>query len=296
MAGNRDYSLDALKMILIILVIYAHIPLLNGLIPIGANVECDALTWHSVKGIYAFHMPLFVFLSGYLTKRKLLAVQFGKSQKLIKLFVVFHIVDLVLKWIVAGVRHSLHGIVCPSFALWYLLCLFYWRILISALPENINKKYAVSYSVLLSLLVGFIPIQGEFGFQRFFSFMPYIFLGHYYGRSVLKTVDNKVVLPPPRTYLLSGLIVIVLFVAILISSFNPRWLVVIISPYPDFKGLFFRLMFLCGSSILCYLILIVCKFKRDWSRNILAKVGSETLFFIYYIPMYFMLLLPFGLR
>lgn len=61
MAGNRDYSLDALKMILIILVIYAHIPLLNGLIPIGANVECDALTWHSVKGIYAFHMPLFVF-------------------------------------------------------------------------------------------------------------------------------------------------------------------------------------------------------------------------------------------
>ncbi len=124
MAGNRDYSLDALKMILIILVIYAHIPLLNGLIPIGANVECDALTWHSVKGIYAFHMPLFVFLSGYLTKRKLLAVQFGKSQKLIKLFVVFHIVDLVLKWIVAGVRHSLHGIVCPSFALWYLLCLF----------------------------------------------------------------------------------------------------------------------------------------------------------------------------
>ncbi len=50
MAGNRDYSLDALKMILIILVIYAHIPLLNGLIPIGANVECDALTWHSVKG------------------------------------------------------------------------------------------------------------------------------------------------------------------------------------------------------------------------------------------------------
>ena len=78
---------------------------------------------------------------------------------------------------------------------------------------------------------------------------------------------------------LSGLIVIVLFVAILISSFNPRWLVVIISPYPDFKGLFFRLMFLCGSSILCYLILIVCKFKRDWSRNILAKVGSETLFF-----------------
>ena len=97
MAGNRDYSLDALKMILIILVIYAHIPLLNGLIPIGANVECDALTWHSVKGIYAFHMPLFVFLSGYLTKRKLLAVQFGKSQKLIKLFVVFHIVDLVLR-------------------------------------------------------------------------------------------------------------------------------------------------------------------------------------------------------
>lgn len=32
---NRDYCMDALKMLLIVLVIYGHIPLLNGLINEG---------------------------------------------------------------------------------------------------------------------------------------------------------------------------------------------------------------------------------------------------------------------
>lgn len=45
---HRDYCIDALKMLLIALVIYGHIPLLDGLINEGVSIECDSITWSAV--------------------------------------------------------------------------------------------------------------------------------------------------------------------------------------------------------------------------------------------------------
>lgn len=188
MGSVREYSLDALKMLLITLVIYAHIPLLDGFVP-GSNVEIDSLTWHSVKGIYAFHMPLFVLLSGYFTRRKALKAQWNGSQKLLSLFVVFHVIDLTLQSSVSGQLPTLHDCIYPSFALWYLLCLFYWRMLISILPSSLDSRKLIAISFVVSLLVGFMPIRGEMGLHRFFSFMPYFFIGHYYGKELMQKLE-----------------------------------------------------------------------------------------------------------
>lgn len=186
MIKQRDYCLDALKMILVILVIYAHIPLLDGLAPLCTSVELDSMTWHSVKGIYAFHMPLFVFLSGYFTRKKNLRSQLVDSSKLIKLFLVFQIIDLVVKCIFTRALPSVHDCIIPGFALWYLLCLFYWRILIAIIPQKIDGNIVIVLSFILSLLIGFVPVGGELGFQRCFSFLPYFCIGHYYGKSIME--------------------------------------------------------------------------------------------------------------
>ncbi len=201
MGSVREYSLDALKMMLITLVIFAHIPLLDGFIP-GSDVEIDALTWHSVKGIYAFHMPLFVLLSGYFTRRKEIKMQWVSSVKLIRLFVVFHVIDLSLQSLASGQMPTWHDIIYPSFALWYLLCLFYWRMLISVLPATLDRTMLVAVSVVVSLVIGFVPIRGEMGFHRFFSFMPYFFIGHYYGKELMQKLDNIAVriTPPSSCY------------------------------------------------------------------------------------------------
>ena len=53
-------------------------------------------------------------------------------------------------------------------------------------------------SVAACLAIGFVPVGNEFGLHRFFSFMPYFLLGHYYGQKILQIIDNKVVnIPPP---------------------------------------------------------------------------------------------------
>lgn len=199
MESVREYSLDALKMFLIVLVIYAHIPLLDGFIPMR-GIQLDALTWHSVKGIYSFHMPLFVLLSGYFTRRKDVQSQWKGSVKLLKLFVCFHIVDLTLKSLSIGQFPTLYNCICPSFALWFLLCLFYWRMLISLLPETLDRRFLVMGSVVISLLIGFVPIRNEMGIHRFFSFMPYFFIGHYYGHELMQKIDNHTLKIAPPSY------------------------------------------------------------------------------------------------
>lgn len=196
---KRDYNIDALKMMLIILVIYAHIPLLDGFVHNGVVVECDKYTWALVKGIYAFHMPLFVLISGYFSKSKTAAEQFLKSINFLKIFVVFHIVDLYINWCYSGMRPSLHDMIYPSFALWYLLCLFYWRMLISIIPPKWNAKWVLLSSIVFSISIGFVPIHGEMGFHRFFSFMPYFMIGHYYGKKIIAFVEAKIAsITPPH--------------------------------------------------------------------------------------------------
>lgn len=198
---HRDYCIDALKMLLIVLVIYGHIPLLDGLINGGTSIECDPITWTAVKGVYAFHMPLFVLISGYFTKRRIFREQVTKSLSLLRLFLIFHSLDLFLNWFNSGVIPGWHELIYPGFALWYLLCLFYWRILVCLIPKNWDERKVIIMSVVISLLIGFVPIYGELGLHRFFSFMPFFLIGHYYGSCFLRQsqiIARKIT--PPYTY------------------------------------------------------------------------------------------------
>lgn len=196
MNNKRDYKLDALKMFLMILVIFGHIPLLDGFLNCGLPSYYDSATLHIMTGIYAFHMPLFVIISGYFTRRKPVNEQIKKSFRLLKLFLIFHVFDLLIQSVSTQELPTLYRCIYPSFALWYLLCLFYWRVLISVIPENVNKKYILTTAFFLSLIIGFTPIKGELGLHRFFSFMPYFMIGHYWGRDILKRIGYQAITPP----------------------------------------------------------------------------------------------------
>lgn len=151
---QRDSRLDALKMFLMICVIWGHVPLLDGFVDIGLPNNYDVLTWASVRGIYAFHMPLFVLLSGFFSRRKTVREQFRGSLKLLGLFAVFQTIDLLVQSFAYCTLPSLGRIVHPCFALWYLLCLFYWRMLLSVIPDRWNPRWVVTASIAISLAIG----------------------------------------------------------------------------------------------------------------------------------------------
>lgn len=167
MAKQRSLYWDTLKGILIILVVLGHCgtALGNGLI----------------SAIYAFHMPLFILVSGYFSKKKRPANFIaGGYKRLIIIYLVFNTAYIALD-IATAAGLSFNRLLTPSFALWYILSLIYWRLVLQTLPQKWldHPTLVIAASFLLSLLVGFIPIGGEMSFQRAIVFWPFFIVGYY---------------------------------------------------------------------------------------------------------------------
>lgn len=69
----------------------------------------------------------------------------------------------------------------PSFALWYILSLVYWRVLLSVTPcRFLDQKWVVIITTIaISVGSGFVPLSTEMSFQRACGFLPFFFLGYY---------------------------------------------------------------------------------------------------------------------
>ncbi|GMA25120.1 acetyltransferase fucose-4-O-acetylase [Luteimicrobium album] len=131
----------------------------------------DALyTW-----IYAFHMPAFVLISGYLSKSFTASARQSKAlvATLLVPYVVFRTIHEVERWLVTG-GFSVK-LFNPSFALWFLLALFVWRL---ATPILRVLRYPFILAVILFVTV---PLDSSLGttftLGRIFGFLPYFVLG-----------------------------------------------------------------------------------------------------------------------
>ena len=187
---ERDLRLDGLKFCLIFLVVLAHF---------GYGWSFFDLN----KVIYSFHMPLFVFLSGFFTGR-LNKEKFVKwAKKIFLLFMVAnvgHIVLAVTLFCLGAIKKqgvmdfsiiNLDLFIVPRFAMWYLLCLIYWRFLALICFDKIKKNILLFISMLASFALGFVPIDGEFSFQRAFAFLPFFIAGFIFKEKNLLEKINR---------------------------------------------------------------------------------------------------------
>ena len=111
----RDERIDAVKFWLIVLVISVHIIIRKEF---AGSAAC-AVLWN---WICLFTMPLFVFISGYFSRKK--DNDFWPSiWKLLEPLIIFHIIGLLFYVDSLSIRK----ILSPWFALWYLLSLIYWK-------------------------------------------------------------------------------------------------------------------------------------------------------------------------
>ncbi len=161
MGKTRIAYWDNLKGILIALVVLGHTGTALG----------DK--WLSV--IYAFHMPLFVFVSGYFSRKK--DSFWDSTKRLIILYLIFNTAYILLD-IALGESLTFRRVLTPSFALWYILSLIIWRMLIQILPDKAlsSPTLVIPMSVLLALAAGFIPIGTPMSFQRTFVFLPFFYI------------------------------------------------------------------------------------------------------------------------
>lgn len=204
MIKSRIVEIDYSKAILIFFVVLGHC--LEPLISLAAAN-------HIYLFIYTFHMPFFIFFSGYLTKFNL--------KKQFEMIIVFWIYQ-VLYSLMASEIYGVFAISLdtPFWIMWYLLSLIVWRFTVPLL--NLMKKYAVivvSVLVLFSLAIGYVDYVDQlWGLSRTIVFYPYFVFGYYVKCN--KNYNKKKSHP-----LLLFMQIVTLAVLVIFIIFSPRALI-----------------------------------------------------------------------
>ena len=176
---ERDYFFDNLKAVLIFLVVLGHF-----LLPIHGRNYLVVVK----RLIYVFHMPLFVFVSGYFAKRIYRDGQYNykKILYLIKAYVIF-VVAIQAVYAVFGYRSfSEINFFTQSGAPWYLFAMIAWYLIIP-LIRNSKPPVVLLCSVILALIAGFFKEIGNFlCLSRILVFGPFFFLGYYLDSATLQ--------------------------------------------------------------------------------------------------------------
>lgn len=176
-AHERDRRLDSLAGVLIVLVVYGHVMLL---VP-GDGARAVELF------IYLFHMPAFVWLSGYLTR---MSRTWSVGRLVARLLFPFLVFELLQRILVAYLTDSAFSLGFPgiSWTLWYLFALFVWRMAAILL---VRSRWSIAIAVALSLAAGAFPFIGyDFSLSRIFGFLPFFVAGLFWKHEWLERLAH----------------------------------------------------------------------------------------------------------
>lgn len=202
--SQRIYLLDNIKVYLMLLVIVAHTLIASY----GHNDKLIAWIWFFCL---SYTMPLFTFISGFLSRP---AWELKKNVRhLLIPFMVFSVVNICYE---GGVNENFNfDWTVPGFAMWYLLVLFLYRLI---LPLLVRIKYVFIYSLVLSWVVGYLPfINTSFSLSRFFCFLPFFLLGYYVAQK--EEWKQKLFVPIDMKGVFSVILIFVVWFIIL--SYKP---------------------------------------------------------------------------
>jgi fucose 4-O-acetylase-like acetyltransferase len=223
--SGRDLGIDALKGFAILLVVLGHC---FEIADPGLFVPNASFRHHLATFIYTFHMPLFIFLAGYVMSGK--TVRVGKS--FVRLIVPFFTWMLVRFFIFVPDYGEIGGYVgrgawrMDNAALWFLWTLFICYLLLIAV-QYCGKfwKYGEELGFLvLFLLINLIPVTtlGIPQVQYYFAFFALGYLAAKYKDEIAG------LRPAVKTTILaaSPVLLLVLFFA---SYYNLRY---VMAPLP----------------------------------------------------------------
>lgn len=130
-------------------------------------------------------MPTFCFISGYFSKKGDKCYESAIFDFLIP----YMIFDLVFALIFGfGSDSTYNNIFTPTFAYWYMICMFCWKLVTKALQQI---KYIIPLSIIAALAVGLAPDVGPFlSLSRTIVFLPYYVIGMKLSREDVAKIEN----------------------------------------------------------------------------------------------------------
>ncbi|MBO2456820.1 acyltransferase family protein [Actinomadura violacea] len=165
---QRDAYFDNVKFFLILLVVLGHV---------WEVLRKDS---HAVDAaytvVYGFHMPVFVFVSGYFARGFMRSTD--KFRVIFPTLVVPYVIFAVLYRLqlvyIRGNDFRLQELFRPQFLMWFLVALVLWRL---SAPLWAHLRHPVAVSVALSLVAGSWSFNTDPTLCRAAALLPFFVLG-----------------------------------------------------------------------------------------------------------------------
>ena len=166
---QRNSRIDSLKYWLMILVIAGHV---------FPKFRDSGICMVLYKWIFIFHMPLFIFISGYFSRKKSGKEFWASSWKILEPLIIFHLIGCAL---FDSGPFTIASLLTPWYVLWYLLSLFFWRLMLQIIPDTIlsHVRLVMICSCVIGIAAGFMPFDKCLSLQRTLAFVPFFFAGYY---------------------------------------------------------------------------------------------------------------------
>ncbi|HAT4314290.1 TPA: acyltransferase family protein [Clostridium perfringens] len=284
---TRNYLIDNSKGLLIFLVVLGH-----SLEFIRKDYEVARLLY---VFIYEFHMPVFVFISGYLSKN----VEKGRRNAVRNFLTPFLLFNIIWNLITLVGPLFLRGeftelpseqafsFFTPGWALWYIFAMFLWKIL---LPDLLKFKNIFILSVIAGI---FVKLSGEFGsymaLSRTITFAPFFLAGYYSSEEKLKrfrkftrfNILNKV---PSILIIIIGVLIALIFVNYSNIADEFFWAD---RSYSNFNiEIFTGILLYIAVYIIGFAFVYVFINLMPENQTFLSKIGKNTLS-VYFLHTYF---------
>ena len=294
---KRNYSLDVFKGVLIFLVVFGHF-----LLPVKEREY--ALFNKLFFFIYSFHMPAFIFLSGYLYydswKRK--GTKLKSVIPLIMLFLMMKILLHISDMLFYGDRNIIPDFLHESSTPWYISALIFFRLSLYPLELflKLNKKKLTydAVTIYVTVLIIFftffsmlnmnwqVRIDDFLSLDRVVSFAPYFYIGILYKKysSLSKTSifeETNMRFFAIGAFCVLGFFVLFKYVRYYTLIFYGPWGYRIAEGniLPIFKGVLnpLRIIYMPYALSTSYFIFAVTSLKKNFLTNILKRFGVYSL-------------------
>lgn len=262
---QRDYLFDNLKAVMLFLVAVGHI--LDPFI-----VNQDSLYRYVMQYIYLFHMPVFAFVTGYFSKNTDKA-RASAVQKVLLPYVFWQLLYIAMALLFMKLGLATYNtdvfkpsLLLPSSPLYYLLCVFIWKMFLSDIAR---LKHPLLLSILAGLLVSLVFDRDfHIGWGACFSLMPFFVLGFSCQQEHIAKLRSLPGLPFAAILLLA-----VLPAILLPYNFrNVRFTYLDVGLTP-FMGIFYRLLFYLIAAAMIFSMIRLFSSRK----NFFSRVGTNAL-------------------
>lgn len=199
---GRLYFYDNAKFILILLVVLAHY-----LSPLMTAFPAVRVLWLTIN---SFHMPAFIFISGFFAKSYIApdrTIKVQRTSTYIILFLVSQLAVSMFEWFVLGEKFPF-SLTNARSSLWFLQCLIIWHLVLPYVAR-FKASITIPASIIMALYIGYETQCGNFmALSRVFVHFPFFLCGYYCAQATLeKLFLNRIRIP----LLLAGAAIVTLY-------------------------------------------------------------------------------------